>query len=68
MSAERTKADIDPPRHCRPVTGDDGKTGYISRTRARVTSIIYFSVTTCHQGDVGRPGQQSAKLPDNEAD
>jgi hypothetical protein len=26
----------------------------ISLTRARVTSIIYFSVTTCHRGDVGR--------------
>src|SRR5262245_55322610 len=32
------------------VTGDDGSLGYLSHARARVPPIIYFSVTTCHQG------------------
>jgi hypothetical protein len=31
----------------RLVTADDGRMGYISH--ARVTPIIYFDVTTCHQ-------------------
>jgi hypothetical protein len=37
----------------RPVTGGDGSLDY-PLTRARVTPIIYFGVTTCSQGDVGQ--------------
>jgi uncharacterized membrane protein len=36
----------------RLVTGDDGSLDY-PLTRARVTPIIYFGVTTCHQAREG---------------
>src|SRR5689334_12723934 len=38
----------------RLVTGDDGSLDY-PLTRARVTPIIYFGVTTCHQRCCRRP-------------
>jgi phenolic acid decarboxylase len=38
------------------VTGGDGSLDY-PLTRARVSSIIYFSVTKCHQNDLGPPAE-----------
>jgi len=37
------------------VTGDDGRIGYLSHARARVTPISYFDVITCHQRCRRRP-------------